>query len=270
MKEKVMRLVGAAVLGMGIFVGAPFAPLTAVAQQALAAPQTNVAQTGAPWAYTGKEGPFNWSKLDSAYEACNRGKEQSPIDIRGAHLNKSLPPIEFHYLSGAMNLVNTGHTIQVTPPAGSYIVVGGTRYDLVQFHFHHPAEEAVKGKLADMSLHLVHKSADGKIAVVGVRLNEGNPNAILAALWEHLPKETGQTDKVPDSLNPAGLLPSDRGYWTYEGSLTAPPCTEGVRWFVMEQEVELSRDQLKSFGVLYKMNSRMIQATRGRKIEANE
>jgi len=226
--------------------------------------------TGAPWDYIGKRGTLEWGKLDPAYRACAQGHEQSPIDIRGARLDKALQPIEFHYVSGGMTLTNTGHTVQVTPPAGSYIVVGGVRYDLIQFHFHHPGEEAVKGKLPDMSLHLVHKSADGKIVVVAVRLNEGNGNAVLAGLWPHLPKTAGATDKMTDSMSPAGLLPTDRGYWTYEGSLSAPPCTEGVRWFVFEQQVEISRDQLRAFGALYKVNSRMLQAPRGRKIEASE
>ena len=228
------------------------------------------AQQGATWSYEGKNGPLNWGKLDPAYKACSNGKEQSPIDIRGAHLNKSLEPVEFHYLAGSMTLLNTGHTIRVTPPAGSYIVYGGTRYDLVEFHFHHPGEEAVKGKLPDMTLDLVHKSADGKSLIIAVRLNEGRANAVLAGLWEHLPKTAGATDTMPDALSPAGLLPNDRGYWTYEGSFTVPPCTEGVRWIVFEQEVELSRDQLRSFGALYKVNSRMVQPTHGRKIEANE
>jgi carbonic anhydrase len=248
---------------LGLVLGLSLCGITsffAVAQQA----------GGAPWTYEGKQGPLNWGRLDPGYRACSIGKEQSPIDIRGAHLNKNLPPIEFHYLAGSMTLTNTGHTVQVTPPAGSYIVVGGTRYDLVQFHFHHPGEEAVKGKLPDMDIHLVHKSTDGKIAVVAVRLNEGNANAVMAALWEHLPKTVGATDKVTEPMSPAGLLPADRGYWTYEGSLTAPPCTEGVRWFVMEQQVEISRDQLRSFGALYKVNSRLMQAPHGRKIEANE
>ena len=119
---------------------------------------------------------------------------------------------------------------------GSYIVYGGVRYDLVQFHFHHPAEEPVKGKLSDMVVHLLHKSADGKVIVVAVRLAEdiGKPNAVLAALWPQLPAKVGATEKVTELVNPAGLLPADRGYWTYMGSLTTPPCTEGVRWFVFE------------------------------------
>lgn len=227
-------------------------------------------QTGADWDYTGKLGPLNWAHLDPAYKACGKGKEQSPIDIRGARLDKALKPIEFHYVSGVMTLTNTGHTVQVTPPAGSYIIANGVRYDLVQFHFHHPGEEEVKGKLPDMNIHFVHKSADGKIAVVAVRLNEGNGNTVLAGLWQHLPKTVGATDKTTDEMSPAGLLPQDRGYWTYEGSLTAPPCTEGVQWFVFEEQVELSRDQLQAFGRLYKVNARNMQAKNGRKIEASE
>lgn len=233
--------------------------MTAVAQQ-----------QGAEWDYTGKRGPLNWAHLDPAYSACGHGKEQSPIDIRGARLDKALKPIEFHYISGLMTLTNTGKTVQVTPPPGSYIVANGVRYELVQFHFHHPGEEGVKGKLPDMDIHFVHKSADGKIAVVAVRLNEGNANTVLAGLWPHMPKTVGASDKTTDEMSPAGLLPQDKGYWTYEGSLTAPPCTEGVRWFVFEEQVELSRDQLQAFGRLYKVNSRGGQSKNGRKIEASE
>jgi carbonic anhydrase len=230
------------------------------------------AQTTAPWDYQGKRGVLTWDKLDPAYKACSAGHEQSPIDIRGAHLNKALPPIEFHYLAGSVTIENNGHTIEIKVNPGSYIVAGGVRYDLVQFHFHHPGEEAVKGKLPDMDVHLVHKSADGKLAVIAVRLNEdiGLPNATLATLWQHLPATAGAHEKITEMVNPGGLLPADRGYWTYTGSLTTPPCTEGVRWFVLEQELGLSRDQLRAFGALYKMNSRPLQDTHGRRIEANE
>ena len=236
-----------------------------------------VAQTaapaGAPWDYAGKRGVLNWGKLDPEYAACGHGHEQSPIDIHGAHLNKALQPIEFHYMASPVTLVNTGHTVQVIPAPGSYIVAGGVRYDLVQFHFHHPGEEAVKGKIPDMDIHLVHKSADGKFAVVAIRLTEditSPPNAVLATLFPHLPATTGATEKITDMVNPGGLLPADRGYWTYTGSLTAPPCTEGVRWFIFEQEMTLSRGQLKAFATLYKVNSRPLQDPHGRKIEADE
>jgi len=230
------------------------------------------AQTTAPWDYQGKRGALTWDKLDPAYKACSAGHEQSPIDIRGAHLNKALPAIQFHYLAGAFTVENNGHTIEVHVNPGSYIVAGGVRYELVQFHFHHPGEEAVKGKLPDMDVHLVHKSADGKLAVIAIRLNEdmGMPNAVLATLWQHLPATAGAHEKITEMVNPGGLLPADRGYWTYTGSLTTPPCTEGVRWFVFEQELGVSRDQLRAFAALYKMNSRPLQDTHGRRIEANE
>jgi len=230
------------------------------------------AQTPARWDYYGKTGPLGWGKLDPAYKLCSDGKEQSPIDIRGARLNKSLQPIEFHYISASVELENTGNTIRINVKPGSYIVAGGVRYDLQQFHFHHPGEEAVNGRLTDMDVHLVHKSADGKLAVLAVRLSEdrGDPNAILAALWQHLPTTPGTTEKDTDMINPGGLLPGDRGFWTYMGSLTAPPCTEGVRWFVFEQPVSISRTQLRAFAALYKINSRPLQDTHGRRVEANE
>jgi carbonic anhydrase len=230
------------------------------------------AQSTAPWSYEGKTGALVWGKLDPAYKACSQGHEQSPIDIRGAHLDKALQPIEFHYIGASMTLEHNGHTVIAQVKPGSYIVWDGVRYDLQQFQFHHPGEEAVKGKLTDMDVQLVHKSADGKLAVIAVRLVEdpAEPSAVLATLWEHLPTKEGETRKVETMVNPGGLLPADRGYWTYTGSLTTPPCTEGVRWFVMEQPIAISRAQLRQFAALFRINSRPLQDTHGRKIEANE
>jgi carbonic anhydrase len=238
---------------------------------ALAVAPAAIAQT-APWSYQGKTGPLAWGKLDPAYHACAKGHEQSPIDIRGARLNKALHPIEFHYIAGPVTLVNDTRTIVARVDPGSYIVAGGVRYELVEFSFHHPGEEAVKGKLTEMEVDLLHKSADGKLAVIAVRLREDldAPNAVLAALWPHLPKTAGATEKVAEMVNAGGLLPADRGYWTYLGSLTTPPCTEGVRWFIFEQELSLSRDQLRAFAALFRMNTRALQDTHGRRIEANE
>jgi carbonic anhydrase len=238
---------------------------------AMAATQTD-AQTGAPWSYQGKTGPLLWGKLDPAYQACSKGHEQSPIDIRGAHLNKALGPIQFRYISGSVTLTHDGHTIVGHVNPGSYIVAGGVRYELIEFSFHRPGEEAVKGKLADMDVQLLHRSKDGKLAMVAVRLIEdpSNPNATLATLWAHLPKTAGASEKVTEMVNLGGFLPADRGYWTYMGSLTTPPCTEGVRWFVFEQELGLSREQLRAFTALFRMNSRGVQDPRGRRIEANE
>ena len=230
------------------------------------------AAQNANWSYQGSTGPLRWGKLDPAYQACSDGHEQSPIDIHGAKLNKALQPIEFHYRTGPVTLENNGHTIVGHLNPGSYLVAGGVHYDLLEFDFRHPSEEPIKGKLADMSVQLLHKSTDGKLAVVAVRLleDQNKPNALLATLWDHLPKTAGKTDRVTDMVNPGGLLPADRGYWTYLGSLTTPPCTEGVRWFVMEQQMTLSRDQLRAFAALYKVNTRQVQDAHGRRIEANE
>jgi carbonic anhydrase len=246
--------------------------IPAVAALILCAATLAAAQTATPWDYEGKRGALAWGKLDPAWKACASGHEQSPVDIRGARLNKNLKPIEYHYIAGPVTLENNGHTVIVHVDPGSYVLVDGVRYDLVQYHFHHPSEEAVRGKLTDMVVHLLHKSADGKQLVIAVRLAEdrGDANAVLSTLWPHLPTKTGEVEKVTDSVSPAGFLPADRGYWTYTGSLTIPPCTEGVRWFIYEQTVSLSREQLRAFAVLFKVNSRPLQDLHGRRIEANE
>lgn len=238
----------------------------------LAASGIAAGQTGAEWNYQGKTGPLVWGKLDPAYKACSGGHEQSPIDIRGAHLNKSLQPLEYHYMAGPVTVENNGRTIIVHVDPGSYLIANGVRYELRQFEFHHPSEEAVRGKLTDMDVELLHESADGKMAIVEVRLamDRGSPNAVLATLWPHLPQKSGGKAKISEMVNPAGFLPPDPGYWTYTGSLPTPPCTEGVRWYVYENEISLSLDQLRAFTALFRMNSRPLQNPHGRRIEANE
>jgi carbonic anhydrase len=230
------------------------------------------AQSGAKWEYAGKTGPLAWGRLDPAYNACSKGHEQSPIDIHGARLDKKLQPIEFHYMAASLELENTGNLIVAHVKPGGYIVVDGIRYDLLQFEFHHPSESAVGGKLTDMDVELLHKSSGGKVAIIEVRmaLDRGSPNAVLAMLWPHLPKTAGAREKVTDMVNPAGFLPADRGYWTYMGSLSTPPCTEGVRWFVFENEITISLDQIRAFTYLFRVNSRPLQEAHGRRIEANE
>lgn len=246
--------------------------LLVLAVCALAVTAPAIAQTTAPWDYQGKRGELNWGKLDPAYRACSKGREQSPIDIRNAHLDKALAPLDFDYLGGPVTLTNDGHTIVAHVDPGSYMVSGGVRYDLVEFDFHHPSETAVRGKLTGMDVHLLHKSADGKMAILVVRLREDMdaPNAVLAALWPHLPATAGTTVKVKEMVDAGGLLPADRGYWTYMGSLDTPPCTEGVRWFVFEDELSLSRDQMRAFASIFPMNTRGLQDAHGRRIEANE
>lgn len=230
------------------------------------------AQSGAQWEYAGKKGPLVWGKLDPAYQACSKGREQSPIDIHGARLNKKLQPIEFHYMAASLELENTGNLIVAHVKPGSYIVADGVRYDLQSFEFHHPSETSVNGKLTDMDVELLHKSADGKMAIIEIRmaLDRGSPNAVLAMLWPHLPKTAGAKEQVADMVNPGGFLPVDRGYWTYMGSLSTPPCTEGVRWFVFENEISVSLDQIRTYSYMFRLASRPLQDAHGRRIEANE
>ncbi|HUB51916.1 MAG TPA: carbonic anhydrase family protein [Terracidiphilus sp.] len=246
--------------------------IAVVATFFLASATFAAAQNGANWSYEGRTGPLVWSHVDPSYGACNHGHEQSPVDIRGARLNKALQPIQFHYITGPVTIQNDGRGIEVQVDKGSYIVAGGVRYDLVDFEFHRPSEHTVKGKFTDMEVDLVHKSADGKLAILGVRLNEdrGNPNAVMATLWTHLPTRAGTSARVADMINAGGLIPADPGYWTYTGSELTPPCSEGVQWFVYEEPIDVSREQLRQFAALFRMNTRPIEDLHGRKIEANK
>jgi len=231
-----------------------------------------IAQSSTDWTYQGKTGALVWGRIRPEYQACNKGSEQSPVDLKGARLDKALKPIEFHYVAGAVTINNTGNGIEVRVNPGSYMVADGVRYNLVSYEFHHPSEHTLRGKFSDMEVDLIHRSTDNKEAVIAVRLSEESdaPNAILAMLWPHLPAQIGKSEKVTDMVNPGGLLPADRGYWTYMGSELTPPCTEGVHWFVFEQEVSISRDQLNRFVALYKMNTRPTQDLHDRKISANQ
>lgn len=230
------------------------------------------AQSGANWSYEGKTGPLMWGRLEPTYAACANGHEQSPLDLRGAKLNRALEPLEFHFVAGSMTLENTGRGIVAHVNPGSTMTAGGIRYQLAEIDFHHPSEHPVRGRLSDIEVDLVYRSGDGKEAIAAVRLNgeQGVPNAFLAAIWPHLPAKAGTTAKIADMVSAGGLLPADRGYWTYMGSEVTPPCTEGVRWFVFENELNMSRSQLSAFANLFKVNTRPVQDPHGRKIEANE
>jgi carbonic anhydrase len=231
-----------------------------------------VAQNQTDWTYQGKTGALVWGKIRPEYQACSKGHEQSPVDLRGARLDSALKPIEFHYIAASVTLANTGNGIEARVNPGSYIVTEGVRYNLVSYEFHRPSEHTVRGKFTDMEVDLIHRSADNKEAIIAVRLSEqrNEPNAIMAMLWEHLPAQAGKSEKVTDMVNPGGLLPADRGYWTYTGSELTPPCTEGVRWIVYEQDMSISRSQLNAFVALYKMNTRPTQDLHDRKITANQ
>lgn len=220
------------------------------------------------WGYTGAGAPENWGRLNSDFALCSAGTRQSPIDIReGARLD--LEPIKFDYRPTPLRIVDNGRTIQVNYGEGSTIAVGGERFALEQFHFHKPAEERIDGRWFDMAAHLVHKSMEGRLAVVTVLFEmREQPNAFLRSLWPHLPMETGREVAMHEvMIDVAKLLPETRTYFTYMGSLTTPPCREGVRWIVLKTPVEVSFDQVAVFSKLYSMNARPIQPSHGRLIK---
>jgi len=231
--------------------------------------QEHQAGAGHEWSYSGATGPEHWGDLGSQNAACKLGREQSPIDIRGAEEGKA-EPIEFNYQPSPLNIINNGHTIQINYAPGSKISVDGKEYEVVQFHFHHPSEEKVQGKTYDMVAHIVHKDSEGHLAVVAVLMQTGKENPLLRSLWLHLPVTPGKEQSAGDvSINVADLLPATKGYYTFAGSLTTPPCSEGVRWFVLKSPVEVSPAQLAAFANLYPHNARPIQPTNGRQIEAH-
>jgi carbonic anhydrase len=219
------------------------------------------------WSYGGHGGPAKWAEVDSHFATCKLGKLQSPIDIRGAK-TADLPAIKFDYQPSPLKVIDNGHTIQVNYAPGSSIDVGGARYELVQFHFHKPSEEKIDGKSHAMVAHLVHKNADGQLAVVAVLLDKGRANPTIDTIWKHLPKEKERETTVDATVDAATLLPRDRGYYTFEGSLTTPPCSEDVRWFVLKTPTRMAASEIAAFGKLYPMNARPTQPRNGRAIEA--
>ena len=222
------------------------------------------AHEGAHWTYKGKEGPSHWGALDSAYALCARGKAQSPINIVPTAPHQ-LPGLSIAYQPTAINILNNGHTIQVNYGPGSSIRVGDRQYVLKQFHFHHPSEETVHGRHHEMSLHLVHADAAGTLAVVAVLLDPGTENTLVRQLWSLLPKEEEKEERRDDvQLNAADLLPADRGYYTFEGSLTTPPCSENVTWLVLKQPVAVSTRQIAQFSKRYPDDARPTQPLHGR------
>lgn len=217
------------------------------------------------WSYSGKEGPSHWASLDAKNAAC-AAKSQSPIEIRTAAVHReALPALIFNYRPVPVRIVDNGHTIQVNYDPGSSLTVGGRRYELVQFHFHRPSEEVIDGKRAAMVAHLVHRDSQGHLAVVAVPLRPGHQNQLLETLWRNLP--TAKEKQVARSdvrITAASLLPAGRGYYAYSGSLTTPPCSEGVRWLVLKTPTEVSVREVEVFAARYPHNARPIQPRNGR------
>lgn len=221
---------------------------------------------GTVWSYEGETGPANWSKINVDWAKCGTGNRQSPIDLRDG-IKVNLEHISFDYHPSSFNEVNNGHTVQVTVGEGNFITVANTVYELQQFHFHRPSEEKINGKGTEMVMHLVHRSAEGKIAIIAVLLERGQPHGLMQTIWDNLPLEKQEVVAPSIVIDPTDALPDKREYFTYMGSLTEPPCTENVLWLVFKQPRQASPAQMALFSRLYPLNARPVQPTSGRMIK---
>ena len=220
------------------------------------------------WSYEGEGGPANWGKLKPEFNTCAVGKRQSPINIQdGNTLSGPAEAVQFNYSPSNATVVNNGHTIQVDVQGNNSITVRGSRYQLLQFHFHTPSEEQINYKRFAMVAHLVHKNDEGQLAVVAILLEPGDTNPLIDKVWTYMPLDVNDRVRMPqDLLNLNELLPAEQRYYQFMGSLTTPPCTEGVLWMVMKTPVPISRPQYRLFTQLYPMNARPVQAVNGRPV----
>lgn len=231
------------------------------AQVAKAADSGGHGATGpaAHWGYSGAAGPGQWGDLSTAYELCKTGHQQSPIDI-GHTQQAGLASFEADYHAIPLHVVNNGHTIQVNYAPGSILRLGHSEYQLLQFHFHSPSENTLNGKHFDMEIHFVHKDGDGHLGVLGVFVEAGDHNVALQEIWHHMPKQANSEAKQAEvAINGRDLMPRKQDYYRFAGSLTTPPCSEGVQWHVLKQPIQASRDQVDAFVDIVGRNNRPVQ-----------
>jgi len=216
------------------------------------------------WSYGGDDGPANWGRLSPDFSMCERGSNQSPINIEGA-LKAGLAPLQVDYAAHGADIVNNGHTIQIGFEPGNSLMLDGTSFELRQVHFHAPSENQIEGVSFPFEAHLVHADKNGKLAVIAIMFNMGNANQGLGAIWPELPTAQGSAVKLTARIKPADLMPANLGYYRFSGSLTTPPCSEGVRWLVLKTPVSASRAQIEAFEkIMNQPTNRPIQALNAR------
>lgn len=222
---------------------------------------------GAHWSYSGHGGPEQWGELSKDYAICGSGKNQSPINLTGM-IEAELEPIQIDYKKVPLEIENNGHTIKVGYTEGSTIKIDGRTFKLLQFHFHTPSENLIEGKSFPMEAHLVHADKDGNLAVIGVMFEEGKDNSSLGEIWKRMPAEAGKTNTASNvSVNVMNMLPENKDYYRFNGSLTTPPCTEGVRWLVLKNSVEASKEQIDKYHhVMHHDTNRPVQPVYARPV----
>ena len=228
----------------------------------------NEQPTGEHWGYKGEEDPSHWAGLSPEFVRCAEGHFQSPIDIESYASQKTdAIDLDFDYHACSLDIENNGHTIQANPEEDNVISYHGKTFHLRQFHFHEPSEHRLDGIVYPMEIHLVHSDSEGHLAVVGLFVKEGPTNSILEGIWANLPTHVSERTHTQKDCNIAGLLPVDKTIYHYSGSLTTPPCSEGVEWFLVEQPVCMSKEQIQRFRELYHANNRPVMPTAQRKVE---
>ena len=222
----------------------------------------------AHWGYNVDDGPSHWAKLDPDWILCAEGRHQSPIDLAGAtvatlaemELRFPVANVTIVHQTHVLDVLDNGHTIQINYDRGETFTIGGESYKLRQYHFHSPSEHTVNGRHYPIEMHLVHTTNDKKLAVIGVFIEEGRHNAAFDAVWENLPQKPGHEVHLEDvQVDIDDMLPKDRSTYRYNGSLTTPPCSEGVRWFVFVKPIQMSGRQISAFQGIFYGNNRPTQ-----------
>jgi carbonic anhydrase len=222
---------------------------------------------GVHWTYEGETAPETWATLSEDYSDC-AGKSQSPVDITGTVKDSTLKPLYVDYLpSTKLDIFNNGHSVQINYNAGTF-VIEGQEYHLLQFHFHSPSEFTYNGEHFPLEVHLVHADANGNLAVIGVMVEVGTENQFFAKFWDKLPDEEGELETFDINFDINNLLPPDKGFYHLIGSLTTPPCTEGVKWYLLKTPVEATKEQIEKIALcMPENNNRPVQALNGRVIK---
>jgi len=218
------------------------------------------------WTCSGHNWPEHWGELDPKFSTCSSGRNQSPVNLTGM-IEGELPDIRVNYSSDGNEILNNGHTIQINYSSGSTITVSGQTFELKQIHFHSPSENTIKGHSYPMEAHFVHADENGNLAVIAVMFKSGEKNDELEKAWAHMPEHVGGTFSLPENIDANVLLPPDRGYYRFNGSLTTPPCSEGVWWLVMKHNDTASKEQLEKFAqTMHHPNNRPVQPMNARMI----
>ncbi|MFT5485977.1 MAG: carbonic anhydrase [Paracoccaceae bacterium] len=234
------------------------------AKKVAMAPHTPKKSHAAHWGYRGAGGPEHWGDLKPTFKACSAGRHQSPINLEATEA-AHVVPLTMHYKVSLIDLVNNGHTVQANYGKGSYITLGNERFDLLQFHFHTPSEHRVAGRSFPMEIHFVHRNKRGQLAVVGVLVATGDYNLAAREIWDRLPAQAHTKSANTRALiNARDLLPGDTSHFRYSGSLTTPPCSENVKWLVLQTPVRFSEGQIGKLHQIIGMNARPAQARNSR------